>query len=84
LQAKPLNYSYKKRSLFYHHLAFKKFELGSSIWIYMDNKNLRLFPRDLVIKNKKKNHKNTRISNFLSNQTQKGQKVILSQLSLSN
>jgi hypothetical protein len=35
-------------------LAFKKFELGSSIWIYMDNKNLRLFPRDLVIKNKKK------------------------------
>jgi hypothetical protein len=66
-------------------LAFKKFELGSSIWIYMDNKNLRLFPRDLVIKNKKKkNHKNTRISNFLSNQTQKGQKVILSQLSLSN
>jgi len=65
-------------------LAFKKFELGSSIWIYMDNKNLRLFPRDLVIKNKKKTHKNTRISNFLSNQTQKGQKVILSQLSLSN
>jgi hypothetical protein len=35
-------------------LAFKKFELGSSIWIYMDNKNLRLFPRDLVIKNNKK------------------------------
>jgi hypothetical protein len=65
-------------------LAFKKFELGSSIWIYMDNKNLRLFPRDLVIKKQKKNHKNTRISNFLSNQTQKGQKVILSQLSLSN